>query len=489
MTQTSSLKSKMIFEVYQFLLNMKNKFLFQSVLSLYDYTLLRNNEIVYNKEINIRNYLTGDYDIMEENLKEINKVYRDYTEDAIRQNYNSVQLEDVLKRTNLGKDIGAVYNVLPLVNNMLNGASFAREVQRPFVQLRTRSRGKSSASVIKDKGEEGQGTDLKTKRYDFKMIQLNTDFKQATPTDGKHVFFNMLAGDEISTENYQKINIKVISFLTFQALLSNWHYICYMTMILYTFINGGILGFFYSSALIILVLVEEGMPGILFWKMCFINSAIGFSGKLGIRVFAEKLVQVNIMKNSTRAYINNISTVFIGSSSYIFEIFIMIFILIQLILSDELGYKPKGIIDFEDTNTAYIRMKINKIFALRENEYFGTYKLKLEALYKSIKEIDNEVVNKKNIIKSQKKQVVNQTKKNIFSFFKATAAKISERDEIDITEVIEFERSQNNKKTEILEETIKIIEKTIFIKGFGNFSEENKKSFRWKLFSVYVNSV
>jgi hypothetical protein len=172
----------------------------------------------------------------------------------------------------------------------------------------------------------------------------------------------------------------------------------------------------------------------------------------------------------------------------VFEIVIMIFIMIQLIVADELGFKIKGMIDFEDTNTAYIRMKINKLFSLRENENFSTYKLKLLALYESIKDVDNENASKKSIIKAQKKMASSQSKKSVFGFIKAVGEKASEKDDIDINEVIEYERSQNNKKTENLKETIKIIEKNIFIKSFGKFSEENKKSFRWQLFSVYVAS-
>ena len=324
------------------------------------------------------------------------------------------------------------------------------------------------------------------KEFDFKVIQLRTDYRGMQESDGVHIFYNVLVDDQLSTKNYQLINVRVLSFLFLEALLSNWHYVCYLIMILYTFINGGIIGFFYSSALIILVLVEENLPSIIFWKFCFFNGAVGFSGKLFIKVFAEKLVEAGVFMKYTQTYIDNMSMIVIGSSSYVFEIVIMIFIMIQLIVADELGFKMKGMIDFEDTNTAYIRMKINKLFTLRENENFSTYKLKLLALYESIKDVDNENSGKKNIIKAQKKMVSSQSKKSVFGFIKAVGEKASEKDEIDINEVIEYERSQNNKKTENLKETIKIIEKNIFIKSFGKFSEENKKSFRWQLFSVYV---
>lgn len=481
LTQTSSNKSKLVFEVYQFLLNLRNKFLFQSILGLYDYTMLRNKEIVFNKEIEIREYLAGNFDIMESNLKHIQKVYQQYIEDAIRQEYPSVELNDVLKRANVKQDAAtSLYNILPAMSGMMFTSPMLRNRSRSRKDLQVENKVKTSSS----------GNHRSLREFDFKVITLNSASRmRPTPADeGVHMFYNMLAGDELSTKNYQVVKWRIILTLVYQAILSNWNYLCYLIMILYTFINGGVIGFFYSSALIILVLVEENLPGIIFWKFCFFNGAVGFSGKLFIKVFAEKLVEADVFKKYTQTYIDNMSMIVIGSSSYVFEIVIMIFIMIQLIVADELGFKIKGMIDFEDTNTAYIRMKINKLFSLRENENFSTYKLKLLALYESIKDVDNENMGKKNIIKAQKKMASSQSKKSVFGFIKAVGEKASEKDDIDINEVIEYERSQNNKKTENLKETIKIIEKNIFIKSFGKFSEENKKSFRWQLFSVYVAS-
>ena len=54
-----------------------------------------------------------------------------------------------------------------------------------------------------------------------------------------------------------------------------------------------------------------------------------------------------------------------------------------------------------------------------------------------------------------------------------------ERDDINIEEVLSYEQDQYKKKGEELKETIKVIEKNIFIKSFGKFTEENAKSFRW----------
>ena len=84
-------------------MDLRNSFLFSNVLVLYDYMMLRNKEIVNNKDIDMREYLSGDYDIIDSNLKHIHKVYQMYVDDAVRQEYSSVELGDVLKRANVKK--------------------------------------------------------------------------------------------------------------------------------------------------------------------------------------------------------------------------------------------------------------------------------------------------------------------------------------------------------------------------------------------------
>ena len=399
-----------------------------------------------------------------------------YIDDAIRQEYNSVELGDVLKRSNIKRDIQKVLGGM--------GPLMALATLPSNSLLRSRSRSRGAQAPLRRADTQDPEGESKADKFDFNVLTINTEAASNSSSDGKHVFYNMLVENEIATKFYQKIKIEVMLVLFADALFSNWHYCCYLIMVIYTFVNGGINGFLYSAALIVLVLVEENLPSLIFWKMCFFNTVIGFSLKLMFTVFAEKLVDAKIISQAMKDYVHTISFLIIGSTSYIFEIFIMIFILIELVLIDELGFKRKKIIDCEDTNIAYIRMKINKVFNLREGEEFRTYKLYLRALYESIKDINNESANRKKVIKNQ-----NQRRSPSLSPAKTgrTRGVVEERDEIDIEEVIAYEKAQYAKKSEQLKETIKIIEKNIFIKSFGKFSEENTKSFRWQLFSVFVS--
>ena len=439
---------------------------------------MRNKEIINNKEIDIRSYLSGHFKVIEKSLSHISEVYKGYVTDVTNKEYTSVNRSDVMKQDLMRKE---ARDVIESVQHILDPTSM------PMIGAITRSRFDRRQMLGMMKGEDLQINTEETrmsakKNYKFKILNLNTVMKDITEKDGIHVFYNMLVEYEVDTKMYQKINIRVLLFLIGQVILSNWHYICYFTMITYTFVNGGLIGFFYSCALIIFVLVEENMPGIIFWKICFFNTALGFSLKLMFTVFANALSAKGLIDPNLTNYINNISSLIVGSSSYVYEIFVMIFIIIELVLVDELGFKPKGMIDYEDTNTGYIRMKINQIFNLRDLETFGVYELYLQAMHKSIlnyqdKEDKKSKPKKKKVKRGEKKKQGGQ---------KSPLLKEDNSEQININEILDYEKRRmvDNSAVE-LQETIYKIEKNIFIKSFGKFDDENKKSFRWQLFTVY----
>jgi hypothetical protein len=459
--QTTSLKSKMIFRTYQFLLEWRNKFLFSNMLVLYDYILMRNHEIIQNKELRLRAYLSGSFDIMTHNMNNIKSIYHDYVESAVKLEQTSVDLNEVLKIAKSRQDSRDVMaSILPALNKVsIGSASMVRE---------RRSRN--------SKPQSDKNNSIK---YDLKILKLNTEYPGMDQSAGRHVFVNILEGDERGTSDYQKVRIPVLLVLSAQALLSNWNYVCYLLMIIYTFANGGLNGFIYANAIIIFVLVEDNMPGIVFWKTCFFNTATAFWMKQLLNGFISQLVDNQILTISTKDYFQIYSQLLFGSASFFFEILIMIAIMVELVLLDEIGFKKKKMIECEDSNESYIRMKINKIFELRESEKFKVYISYLKALFEGTKlgsTTDATQTMSKDRKKSQKKAIL--------------VPKPSEEDkeDIKIDEVIDYEHKRNMKKTEVLKDTIKEIEHNIFIKSFGKVTEENRKSFSWKLFTVYVRS-
>jgi hypothetical protein len=462
LSQTSSLKSKIIFKSYQFLLEWRNKFLFSNMITLYDHILMRNHEIIQNKEIKVRAYLSGSFEIMTHNLNNIKNIYHDYVEFVVKQEQANVGLQDVLKIAKARQDSRDVLSsIMPVLNKVTSGtASMVRE-----------RRGK----VVRQ-----SQTDRKTvaNNFNLKILKLNTEYPGMDVNEGRHVFYSILEEDEQTTDNYRKVKVLVLMKLVFQAVLSNWHYICYLLMIIYTFVNGGLNGFVYANSIIVFVLVEENLPGIVFWKTCFFNTATAFWMKQLLNGFIKQLVDTGITTKGTQDYFKMYSDLIFGSASYVFEIVIMIFILVELVLLDELGLKKKKMIEFEDTNESFIRMKINKIFEIRDSEKFNFYVKYLYALFEGTK-LDN----------SEQLATLSKDKKRTNKKSAGTqAAKIAEadKDEIKIEEVVEYEKDRNNSKTDSLNKTIKVIEQNIFVKSFGKVSEENRKSFTWSLFTVYV---
>lgn len=460
LSQTSSLKSKIIFNSYKFLLEWRNKFLFSNLITLYDYILMRNHEIIQNKELRVRAYLSGSFDIMLHNLNNIKNIYHDYVDYVVKQDQVSVVLQDVLKIAKSRQDVKDVMNsIIPALKQVTFGsASMVRE-----------RRGKVSRTSQTERKAN-------TNNFNLKILKLNTEYPGMEASEGRHVFYSILEEDEQTTENYRKVDVLVFVKLLFQTTLSNWHYICYLLMVIYTFVNGGLNGFIYANSIIVFVLVEENLPGIIFWKTCFFNTATAFWMKQLLNGFISQLVSSQITTKGTQDYFKMYSDLIFGSASSLFEIVIMIFIMVELVLLDELGMKKKKMIEYEDTNESFIRMKINKIFEIRESEKFNFYVKYLYALFEGTKLGTEQGTTLTKDKKRQSKKILSNISKPIEG----------DKDEINIEEVIEYEKDRNNTKTDSLNKTVKVIEQNIFIKSFGKVTEENKKSFTWQLFTVYV---
>ena len=416
---------------------------------------------------------------MEVTVENIRSTYKAYTQDAVWRGYCKVELADVVKRSGFRDETSNVVNALSTgIPGMVN-------FLMPKLKSRSHHMRKPAISVAENDKN----------KYNYKVLKLNTlvDTNLQRNSGNKIPnnpirFSNMLEGFEAVTKEYKRIQTWPILLLALQVLFSNWHYICYLIMIIFTFLNGGLLGFTYSGTLIIYVLVEEYMPGLFFWKICYLATAAGLFLKLIITGGATMAAEKNIISNNSRNFIMNHSNMFLGSSSYVFEIFIMIFILIQLIIIDELGFKGKKMIDYEDTNTSYIRMKVNKIFSKRDEEQFKIDKLYYKALYESITEAEQAVEKMRNVINYDSRKAVSSKPKSSSKKFSEDVPKLRETEPTDINlpEVLTYIEEENQKKLSAFKETIDKIEKNIFIKHFGKFSESDTKSFLWQLFTVYV---
>jgi hypothetical protein len=104
------------------------------------------------------------------------------------------------------------------------------------------------------------------------VVQLNTE--------SNHRFYKLLVGDEINTKGFSVIKTRVLMYLTLEVLISNWHILCYLGIVAYSFINGGLPGFIFIFLLISFVIIEEAYPSLIFWRLAFSNACISLVLKL-----------------------------------------------------------------------------------------------------------------------------------------------------------------------------------------------------------------
>jgi hypothetical protein len=111
-------------------------------------------------------------------------------------------------------------------------------------------------------------------QYEFKIVQLNTE--------SNHRFYKLLVGDEINTKGFSVLKTRVVLYLMLEVIISNWHILCYLGMVTYCFLNGGLSGFFFILLLISFVIIEEAYPSLIFWRLAFFNACISLLLKLTV---------------------------------------------------------------------------------------------------------------------------------------------------------------------------------------------------------------
>ena len=75
-------KPKFIFNFYQKIMSMKNDFMFDDILTLYNFILIRNEKLIKNTYIDMRKFLCNNFDSIEDNLTIVSDVYKKYAEYA-----------------------------------------------------------------------------------------------------------------------------------------------------------------------------------------------------------------------------------------------------------------------------------------------------------------------------------------------------------------------------------------------------------------------
>lgn len=465
--QIASFKPKVIFYLYQLLIKSKNPFLFKSTLELYDYICLRNKEIVTRRElyIDMIRYLKGEHTNMHEALLSINSVYKNYSKEVKEYGYTRFKHEKIKRIPRKRESIAKMKNKRSFMN-------------KPF------SNGRQSQIEMSgyQEGPKVSHQDFiameKRGEYDFKIVQIKSN--------KIHKFHNPVIDDESNTNKYQKIKIRVLIYLIVQIFISRWHYICYFIIMLYCFMNGGFSGFLFIFLLLTYVFISEKFPSFIFWRLSVYNACFMMILKLTF-----SLLYPNI-EDDTSSYRNQyLRNLILGSLPYQVESLILIAILFQLILLDEIGLKDKRFTEIEDTSTAYVRMRLNNVFKLRETGDRKKKELYLSSLHSEVSNEGSSLMKKNNTQLSTKRRNALSSRrrmKNTHIQNDLNKSQLKEKystDQINLNEILKYENRQKDKQFREFTKASKQVD-YIFMRSFSMFNSKNKKSFRWSHFSIYL---
>jgi len=448
---------------------------------LYDYICTRNKEIVRDNgtEINLRKYLYGDFTVIRDTLGMIKKVYTNYSKEVIDYKYTKFKADKILLKSLPSKRLSKKFSI-----SSKRGSQY-------FAQGLFGSNGPRMSLAKSFKSEESEfGGDNQEKNngeYNFNIVKLNTR--------GPHTFFNLNIGDEGNTNKFTEIKTRVVFYLIIQVIISNWHYVCYIGFTLYCFFSGGASGFLYIIFLITFVLIEETYPSLIFWRLSFANTCISMLFKI---IFIEilfisdptgVLAKSASWQNQTLSIMTQLIYLIFGFTSYKIDSLLLICILIQMILLDEIGLKEHKPSSIEDTSSAYVRMRLNKIFELNDRSEFRTYELYLRALYNAVTE--EEPLSKENHTFERRTAIIKDSSSKLKrlptmneKLDSQKSSHANDSDKINLNDVIAYQKEiQLKKYKEFHSAALKV--DVIFMRSFSMFNKKNMSSFRWQNFSVY----
>lgn len=381
-----------------------------NVLSLYDFICERNRELINNQEIKLRSYLSHDFGIIKKNVETIKKIYSSYASEIKRTNATKFSRQKINeKKNNIIRNAGD--SEIMMMDDKIKTVARRKSVLSQSVTLpqSTAKRGSfliQNIDTKKTDSNEELNQKLSKKRfsitgldenpllknfsssenlmeqysqYEFKIVQLNTE--------SSHTFYKMMVGDEINTKGFSIMKTRVVLYMLLEVIISNWHIICYLGMIIYCFVNGGFSGFVFILLLVIFVVIDEGYPSLIFWRLAFFNACLSLLLKLlileQIMKRTEKIDRSKPIKLAGNNDFFNFQVCYLllGSATDRADSYVIILIIIQLILLDEMGIKKKKVTEFEDTSSAFIRMRLNKVFEIRYLEKFKMRQLYLSALH------------------------------------------------------------------------------------------------------------
>lgn len=163
-----------------------------------------------------------------------------------------------------------------------------------------------------------------------------------------------------------------------------------------------------------------------------------------------------------------------------------------------MGIKQQKVNQFEDTSSAFVRMRLNKVFEIRYLENFKMRQLYLSALHNASQNQNKDSKEKGKEMMPIRKRMKSGVSDSISRKLKMSARNSKRRrkdtgdntvdnlnDKIDLDSIIDYEKEERESTNKDLKKTAKNID-TIFLSSFSEINEKNMKSFLWQNFSIYT---
>ena len=233
---TNKQKLKKMF--YSFLFGFRIRFLFNPSLALINFILEKNNLMVGNHSIDVREFLFYNFDGVLKLLGFLDKI-----------KFESLKVfkEKIISKEITLKDFDTKFNEV------------FSDLQRNII-LRSLSFNEfSPENMIHPKAT-----------FENEPANLNSYDRLQLVIDEQICLFNIKENESKSLEEIKKLKMIDFIALFFEVIISKWEIICYIVLITYYFFNNGISCWILFFYMFVFLIFEEKKAKMFAWKMCFI---------------------------------------------------------------------------------------------------------------------------------------------------------------------------------------------------------------------------
>ena len=231
-------KQKFKQKLYTFLIQMKIKFLFHPTLALINYIIEKNNSMLGEYTIDLREYLFSNFDGVLKIMGYIEK----FNFEALKVFKDKVVTHQISLK-NFDKKFNEIFanfqsNIIP---HSISFLDFSPEFRQ-----------------------------IKPKLSEEEPVNLNAYDRLHLVIDDQICLFNVKEDENLTIDEIKVLKISDFIYLLFEVFMSTWETICFILLITYNFFNNGISCLVLFVYMFIYLIFEEKKAKIFAWKICFI---------------------------------------------------------------------------------------------------------------------------------------------------------------------------------------------------------------------------